>query len=428
MGLSLRRLALGGLLVAVVAGGYVYLQGDMNTAKPRAKRVTPPAPVLVAHVTTRTIPVTIQTLGTMQARSTVSVRSRVDGQIMQTDFTEGQLVHKGDVLFRIDPRPFQAKLREALAMLSREQASLEKAKSDFQRYQSLSNKGFSSQQKYEEARAAMNGLNASIRASQAAIDLAQLNLEFATVKAPITGRTGSVLIQAGNLVKADGSNPLVVINEIDPILCALSIPENHLAEIKRRMAAGSLSVLATIPESRRPAIRGRIVFINNAVDTETGTILLKAQFANKDGFLTPGQFVRVTIEMDAIRNARVVPERAVQEGQAGAYVFVVAKDNSVTPVSVTPGPSNDGYTVIGDALKVGDTVVTDGQLRLFKGAKVHINGVVDADGPVSKPMEKPNAPAAKPKAMGGKPTAAVAPARRSEETATEKGADEKVKG
>jgi len=369
---SSRRVALGILLVAVGAGAYVMLAGGPATDKPAAKAGgKPPTPVLVAKVTTRTMPVTIRAIGTIQALATVSVRSRVDGQIMETAFTEGQIVAKGDPLFHIDPRPFQARLREAEANLARDRANLEKAQGDFERYQSLSGKGFSSQQKFEEARAAVNGLSATIRAGQAAVDIAKLNLEFATVRAPLNGRTGSVLIQAGNLVKADDSQPLVVINQVDPILAALSVPEGHLAEIKRRLAEGTLAVEATVPDSNRPPNRGRVVFINNAVDTQTGTILLKAEFQNADGFLTPGQFVRVVIEMDSIQNAHVVPERAVQSGQKGNYVFVVnPADMTVQPRQVIPGPSIDNFVAIGDALQPGDTVVTDGQLRLFKGAKV----------------------------------------------------------
>ncbi len=399
---SSRRIALGVLLIAVGTGAYFMLAGGPSPDKPAAKAGgKPPTPVLVAKVTTRTVPVTIRAIGTIQALATVSVRSRVDGQIMETAFTEGQTVAKDDPLFHIDPRPFQARLREAEANLARDRANLEKAQGDFQRYQSLSGKGFSSQQKFEEARAAVNGLSATIRADQATVDLAKLNLEFATVRAPINGRTGSVLVQAGNLVKADDPQPLVVINQVDPILAALSVPEQHLAEIKRRLAEGTLAVEATVPDSNRPPNRGRIVFINNAVDTQTGTILLKAEFQNADGFLTPGQFVRIVIEMNAIENAHVVPERAVQSGQKGNYVFVVnPADMTVQPRPVTTGPSIDDFVAIGDALNPGDVVVTDGQLRLFKGAKVSFK----ADGDKGSKGAKGDKPA-----KGEKKTGDAAP-------------------
>ena len=395
---SSRRVALGVLLIAVGTGAYFMLAGGPSDDKPAAKAGgKPPTPVLVTQVTTRTMPVTIRAIGTIQALATVSVRSRVDGQIMETAFTEGQTVAKGAPLFHIDPRPFEARLREAEANLARDRANLEKAQGDFQRYQSLSGKGFSSQQKFEEARAAVNSLSATIRAGQAAVDIAKLSLEFTTVRAPLSGRTGSVLVQAGNLVKADDTQPLVVINQVDPILAALSVPEGHLAEIKRRLAEGSLAVEATVPDSNRPPNRGRVVFINNAVDTQTGTILLKAEFDNADGFLTPGQFVRVVIEMDSIANTAVVPERAVQSGQKGNYVFVVnPADMTVQPRPVVLGPSIDDFVAIGDALKPGDTVVTDGQLRLFKGAKVTFK----MDGAKKAKGEKKTGDAA-PAAAGG---------------------------
>ena len=368
---SVRRLALLVLLIAVGAGSYYMLAPDPVAEKPAAKGGKPATPVLVAQVTQRTVPVIIRTIGTIQARATVAIRSRVDGPIMESAFTEGQMTQKGDPLFIIDPRPFQAKLREAEAILARDQAAYNKAKSDFERYQSLSDKGFSSQQKYEEARAAMTGLAATIRGDQAAVDLAKLDLEYTTIRAPITGRTGSVLVHAGNLIKANDAQPLTVINEIDPILASFAVPEHHLAEIKRRFAESSLAVEATVPDSNRAPSRGKIVFINNAVDTQTGTIQLKAAFDNADGFLTPGQFVRVVIEMDAIKDALVVPERTLQNGKNGSYVFVVGDDMTVQPRPVETGPTVDGFTsLVGDALKLGDTVVTDGQLRLFKGAKV----------------------------------------------------------
>lgn len=367
------------LLLAVCGGAYYAYKTELvgfgkitslgkSDAKPAAKS-KPATPVLVARATTRDVPVIINTIGTMQARATVSIRSRVDGQILETAFTEGAVINKGDPLFRIDPRPFEARLREAQANLARDQAALDKAKTDFERYKSLSGKGISSQQKYEETRAAMNGLTATVRAAQAAVDLAKLDLEFATIRAPITGRTGSVLVNAGNLIKANDPQPLVVINETDPILASFSVPERHLVEIKQRMAGNSLAVEATIPDSHRDPIRGKVVFINNAVDTQTGTVQLKASFDNPDGLMTPGQFIRVVIEMDSLRNAVVVPERTLQNGQKGSYVFLVGDDMTVSTVPVTPGPTVDGLTVV-DNLKVGDIVVTDGQLRLFKGAKV----------------------------------------------------------
>lgn len=407
---SKNRVILFALLVAVCGGAYyTYTLETAPAGKPAvAKGGKPATPVLVARVTSRDMPVIINTIGTMQARATVQVRSRVDGQILETAFTEGAFINKGEPLFRIDPRPFEAMLREVQANLARDQAALDKAKTDFERYKSLTGKGFSSQQKYEETRAAMNGLNATIRADQAAVDLAKLDLEFATIRAPISGRTGSVLVNAGNLIKANDSQPLVVINETDPILASFAVPERHLVEIKQRLAGSALAVAATIPDSNRQPIRGQVVFINNAVDTETGTVQLKASFKNPDGLLTPGQFIRVVIEMDSIRDAVVVPERALQNGQKGPYIFVVSDDKTVRPVPVMPGPTVDGYTVIGAPLKTGDIVVTDGQLRLFEGAKVSFkedNGAPDKAKDKKKAPAMPDAPAG-----GDEKTSNMAPA------------------
>lgn len=407
------RLVLGVLLVAVAGGAYYAFpaiqSGELKigsldlsalvsgqkkpAAASGAKAEARPTPVAVAKVTTRSVPVTIRTIGTIQARATVSVRSRVDGQILEAAFTEGQMVKRGDPLFTIDPRPFRAKLRQAEANLARDQALLEKAKADYERYQSLNDKGFSSQQKYEEARAAMNGLTATVLADQAAVDLAKLDLEYTTIRSPVTGRTGSILIHAGNLVKANDVQPLVVINETDPILASFAVPERHLTEIQSRLQAGTLAVEAAIPESNHPAVHGKLVFVNNAVDAQTGTIQLKASFDNADGALTPGQFVRIAIEMDAIHNARVVPERALQSGQDGSYVFVVKQDMTVEQRKVTPGPSVDGFVSLLDPIEVGTTVVTDGQLRLFKGAKVSFKPV---DGGGAQP-DTPKQPAAEKK-------------------------------
>jgi len=387
--LSKRRTAMLVLLALVSGGAYVAYQletgapGDKSQAKVGGK---PATPVLVAKATTRTVPVIIDTIGTLQARASVAIRSRVDGQIMETAFLEGAFVQKGDPLFRIDPRPFEAKLRETQANLARDQAAFDKAKSDFDRYQSLSGKGFSSQQKYEEARAAMNGLSATIRADQAAVDLAKLNLEFSTIRAPISGRTGSVLVNAGNLIQANAQQALVIINETDPILASFNVPERHLLEIKQRLGRGSLPVRARIPDTAGAAVRGEVVFVNNAVDTQTGTVQLKAQFQNPDGLLTPGQFVRVTIEMDSIPDAIVIPERSLQTGQKGSYVFLVGGDMTVAPVPVEPGPTVDGFTVIPGGINEGDIVVTDGQLRLFKGAKVSFK---DKQAPAGEPKAKP---------------------------------------
>ncbi|MBI2585327.1 MAG: efflux RND transporter periplasmic adaptor subunit, partial [Rhodospirillales bacterium] len=326
----------------------------------------------------------LEAIGAVQSRSTVQVRSRVDGQLVAAEFREGQWVKKGDLLFRIDPRTFQAQLRQAQANLARDQAQHEKARSDLDRYAQLSQKGFSSQQKYEEAKATLAALQAIIRADQAAVEMAKLQLEFTEIRAPIDGRTGNMLITPGNLIKANDTPALVVINETRPIYVAFSVPESNVADLKARMVKGPLSVTVSLPERPDKRMTGDVTFINNAVDTATGTIQLKATFANDDEILTPGQFVRVAVNLDTLTDALVVPTGAIQDGQKGSYVFVVRSDMTVEPRNVTIGPAADNRTVVRSGVAAGETVVTDGQLRLFPGAPVQPQKSGVADGAPGK--------------------------------------------
>lgn len=365
------RAIVGAAIVVIVAGlayNHIYAPG---TAAPGKKAGgTPPAPVLTAVARTQTVPVLLSAIGNVQARSTVSVKSRVDGQIVEVAVNEGQRVTKGDLLFRIDPRPFEAQLRQAEANLARDQANLEKAESDLARYQSLSEKGYSSQQRYEEASALKSALISTIRAQEAAIEIARLNLEFASIRSPIDGRAGSILVHAGNLIEANNDNPMLVLTEIQPIFVAFSVPERHLARIKQRMGEGTLTAEVTIPDEGGPPMSGEIFFINNAVDMTTGTIQLKARFDNQKERLTPGQFVEVTIRLAEIHQAVVVPAQAVQSSQNGPFVYVVKADKTVDMRKVELGPTVNQQTVISKGVAQGETIVTDGQLRLYQGRSV----------------------------------------------------------
>lgn len=384
-----KNLVRAGLLVlALVAGGGLYYtttQGKAVDKTAKAKGERSGAPVRIAKVTQQTIPVRVEAIGTVQAHSVVQIRSRVDGQIMSAGFQEGQMVRKGDLLFQIDPRPFQAQLKQAEANRARDMAQFEKAKSDLERYSALSNKGFSSQQRFEEARAAVDVFSAAIRAGEQAIEIARLNLEFTTINAPVTGRAGSMLVYPGNLVEANKDPPLVTINEVTPIHVGFSVPEHNLAEIKRRMADGRLVVGVTIPEDKGTPVSGAVTFIDNQVDVSTGTILLKATFENADDRLTPGQFVNVSMTLSAIENALVIPTRAIQMNQNGSFVFVVKEDKTVDMQPVDVGPQADDVTVLLKGARLGETVVTDGQLRLSPGAKVAPKGANQAD---EKPAKK----------------------------------------
>jgi membrane fusion protein, multidrug efflux system len=374
-------------VLAVLAGGGMYYFYTQNPgSKPVAeKKERPGAPVRVAQVTQRTIPVRVEAIGAVQANAVVKIKSRVDGQIISAGFREGQIVKKGDLLFQIDPRPFEAALKQAEANLARDQAQLTKAKSDLERYSALSNKGFSSQQRFEEARAAVGVYSASIQAGEQAIEIARLNLEFTTIRSPVTGRTGSMLVYPGNLVEANKDPPLVTINEIQPILISFSVPEQYLPEIKRRMVKEELTVNVTIPEEKASPVSGEVTFIDNQVDVQTGTIVLKARSDNEDERLTPGQFVNVSMKLAALENATTVPSRAIQVNQSGSFVFVVKENKTVEMRPVEVGPQADDFTAVLKGLKKGETVVTDGQLRLFPNAKVAPKG--DAK-PGGKPGKK----------------------------------------
>lgn len=370
---SVRGVSLGlvGVLFTTALVAFAYFQ--FNPASNKQKKNAsggPPAPVLTAISETHTVPVVLSAIGNVQARSTVSVKSRVDGQIVEVAVRQGQRVNKGDLLFRIDPRPYEAQLRQAEANLARDQANLTKAESDLARYQSLSEKGYSSQQRYEEATALKSSLIGTISAQRAAIEIAKLNLEFTSITSPIDGRAGSILVDAGNLVEANADSAMLVINETQPIYVAFSVPERHLARIKQRMSEGTLTTEVTIPDEGGPPMEGDIFFIDNAVDMTTGTIQLKARFDNNKERLTPGQFVEVRIKLAEIHQAVVVPSQAVQRSQKGSFVYVVKDDKTVDMRMIETGPSVDQRTVITNGLASGETIVTDGQLRLFPGRNV----------------------------------------------------------
>jgi multidrug efflux system membrane fusion protein len=366
------RFAIWAVAVAGLATGGYFLTLHPAKATRVAEAGRPagrPAPVVVAEVTTRSVPITLGVIGNVEAYSTVSIKSRIDGQLVSAAFQEGQLVHKGDLLFSIDPRGFQAQVEQAEATLARDQASLEGAKADLARYTRLSKSGYSSEQQFEQQRAATKALEATIRADQAALDMAKLLLEYTEIRSPIDGRTGNILLKPGNLVKANDTNAIVVINQTEPIYVSVAVPEQNLTEIKRRMAEGRLRVEARVPGGDKPEI-GQITFINNAVDASTGTIQLKATFSNDDERLTPGQFVDVTLQLSVLENALVVPSEAIQTGQSGTYVFVVKPDRTAESRPVVTGPTADGFTVVSQGLKAGEQVVTEGQLRVVPGAKV----------------------------------------------------------
>jgi len=406
----------------------IFFSACSGEKSANAKKIVS-VPVIVDVVTQKTVPVQLRAIGNVQAYSNVSVRSRVPGQIMRVYFKEGQDVKQGELLFKIDPRPFEAAVKQAEANferdiaqvkqaeanlsksnaqvkqseadLARDMAKAKNAAEDARRYESLIQKGVVSKTLYDQfrtnadaleatvladraalenaeaavyaSRAALENAKASVDASRASVDNAKIQLGYCSIHSPMDGRTGSLLVQEGNMIKDnDVGFVLVTINQITPIYVAFSVPEQSLPEIKKYMAGGRLKVEAIIPNDQESPLEGIITFIDNAVDSSTGTIRIKGSFANKERRLWPGQFVNVVVTLATQPNVTVVPSQAIQTGQKGQYVFVVKPDLTAEPRPVIVGRTLNNETIIEKGLQVDERVVTDGQLRLYPGARVEI--------------------------------------------------------
>ncbi|MBZ0155511.1 MAG: efflux RND transporter periplasmic adaptor subunit [Alphaproteobacteria bacterium] len=332
------------------------------------------APVLAAMAQQRDVPLELSDIGTVEAYSTVSIRAQVGGQLSRIHFREGQEVKTGDLLFTIDPRPFEAELRQAEATLAKDAAQMRHAREEERRYAELVKKGYVAQSQYEQVRANADALEAVVRADRAQVENAKLQLSYCFIHAPISGRTGSLLVNEGNLVRANDDRALVVIHQIEPVYVNFALPEKHLAEIKKHMASGKLAVRADIPQHAGKPVEGVLTFVDNAVDRATGTIRLKATFDNRERQLWPGQFVNVTLRLAVLSNMVTVPSPAVQTGQQGHFIYVIQPDMSVEARPVVAGTTYGGETVIEKGLGPNERVVIDGQIRLFPGAKVEIKG------------------------------------------------------
>jgi multidrug efflux system membrane fusion protein len=343
-------------------------------ASDAAKKSGPPpaVPVKAADATRRDVPVTLRAIGSVAADNTVKVRPRVGGELTRVAFREGEEVREGQLLFAIDPRPFEAARATALADSARDAARSAGADAEEQRYAELVAKDFVTRQAYDDVRANAAALRASLQADAAACRNARLNLSFCSIRAAIAGRTGDLLVEQGNLVAANDANPLVVIRQIVPVRVGFSVPERHLPEIRRNAAAGVLRVQATVRDHATQVSEGELTFIDNAVDESTGTIRLKATFPNTDQALWPGQFVDVALILAVRRDAVVIPIRAVQQGQQGDFVYVIGDDSSVALRPVRLGEVIGDEVVAEQGLDGTERVVTDGQLRLSSGARVEI--------------------------------------------------------
>lgn len=331
----------------------------------------PAAPVRTAAVGKRDVPIVLEGVGNVQSRSTIAIKSRVDGQLMEAVVSEGQMVKKGDLLFLLDARPFEAQLRQAEATVARERANLDKALADEKRFESLAQKGISPKTKLEEAETSVAALRAAIQASEAAVEIARLNLEYATIKAPIEGRVGSMLLTPGNMVKANDTQAIMMLTAVKPINVAFALPEQHVGELRERLKTGApLTVEAIIQGDESTSETGELFFINNTVDTTTGTITVMARFANEEERLVPGQFVRARVQMTTLPEAVVVSSKGIQINQHGHYVWVAKPDNTAELRQVTVGLEVGTETVVSRGLSAGEQIVVDGQLRLFPGSRI----------------------------------------------------------
>jgi multidrug efflux system membrane fusion protein len=361
----LRALAVPGLLTALGAFGGCA-RGPARAAAPAA------VPVMAARTETRDVPVVETSIATVEPYATVAVRPQVSGAIASVHFVEGADVKAGDLLFTIDPRPFDAALAQAESALARDQAQARNAAAEAERADALFSQGILSSEQRDAARASSDALAATVLADTAAVETARLQRSYCSVRSPVAGRTGAVLVQAGNVVPAVTGGPLVVINQVEPVYVSFSLPEPLLDDLRRAAARAPLVVQAVIAgEESRPA-EGRLTFLDNQVDRSTGTFRLKATFANHGRRLWPGQFVNARLVLDVRRGAVVAASAAVQSGQQGPYVFVVKADRTAEMRPVVTGPADGGYVVIEKGLAAGETVVTDGHVRVVPGARVEV--------------------------------------------------------
>jgi multidrug efflux system membrane fusion protein len=338
------------------------------------------APVTVATAIQKDVPVQIYAIGNVEAYATVQVKAQVGGELVKVYFKEGEFVRKGDPLFLIDPRPYEASLQQAESNLARDTAQAKNADREARRYADLLKEGVIAQEQYDQRQTNAAALNAGVEADKAAVENARLQLEYCSIRSPLDGRTGDLKVDRGNIVKANDI-PLVVITQITPIYVGFSMPEKELPEIKKYMASGQLKVEAKIPDSGIKPVTGGVVFVDNAVNTETGTILLKAVFPNGDRTLWPGQFVNVVLTLTTVPHAVLVPSQAVQVGQIGPHLFIVKPDHTANLVTVVVGRTYNGETVVEKGVSPGDTVVTDGQLQLLPGIKVEIKNAATPERP-----------------------------------------------
>jgi membrane fusion protein, multidrug efflux system len=343
-------------------------------------------PVVAATAVKETVPIQISTIGNVEAYSTVSIKALVGGELKQVYFKEGQFVDRGARLFLIDPGPYEAALEQAKANLQRDRAQFENAEQDVNRYESLAKKDYVTQEQYEQIKTNAEALSATVMADDAMVKNAQLQLGYCSINAPISGRTGDLLIKTGNIVKANDTSPLVTIQQIKPIYVTFSLPEQYVSDIREysqhkrlkvSVFSSSLSIAAPVTGTGKTDVlptprAGELTFMDNTVDTATGTILLKGTFQNNREILWPGESLNVLLTLTEREDAVVIPTQAVQTGQMGQYVFVIKPDRTVDMRTVSVNYSYGSESIVDSGLNAGEQVVTDGQMRLVPGSHVAI--------------------------------------------------------
>jgi multidrug efflux system membrane fusion protein len=399
----------GGVLscMLLLAGCAKESPSGAATGKPPGQGA--PVPVMVAPVVQRDAPVEIRTFGNVEANLTVTVRAQITGVLATIHFTEGQNVKKGELLFSIDPRPFEVAIKQAEANLARDKANYENAVKEARRQKELLAKGITSQGEYDTAQTASDALLATIRSGDAAIERARIDLSYCSIYSPLDGRAGAWLVHAGNLVRANDST-LVTINQVRPIQASFFLVQDDLREIQKESAQRNLEVLALIPGRELEPEKGELTFIDNTVDRTTGKFQIKATFANAEERLWPGLFVKVVVVLRIQKDALVVPSRAIQTGQKGLYVFVVKPDQTVEDRAITIDRPINSETVISKGLSAGEVVVIDGQLRLVPGAKVAVKTGLSATEAAAGKAPAPAADPKPPESPESKPAAEAAPA------------------
>jgi multidrug efflux system membrane fusion protein len=363
-------------LVFLVACGK---KDDPQTASASAR---PAAPVVVAVAEQRDVPVQVTAIGNVESYQTVQIRSQVNGQIQSIFFKEGQDVHKGQLLFQLDKRPFQADLEKAIGTLQRDEAQAANSRLQAERYNTLEAQGVASKEQADQVRSQAKADASAVYADKAAVDAAKVQLQYTDITAPIDARTGALLINVGNLVKANDTPFLVQLNQVTPIYATFSIPENQLDAV-RKAATGNLKVLAFPKGQTNNPAEGKLTFIDNGVDMQTGTVKLKGTFANRDRRLWPGEYVDVVLNLSTRRNAILVPSKAIQTGQQGQYVYVVTPQSTAESRAVETAGTYQGSTVISAGVTPGEKVVVDGQLRVAPNAKVVVQSTLPTSTPSS---------------------------------------------